>query len=394
MRVRPARSAPVAELGQVTVISRKRVLLIVSVPALSLLLPGLAVEVASSGGAGEFTRAAADVARFLLFYSGVFALVALSAAVAAGLLATDRIVLTPERRILAQALHRTCSLIGISALANHIMLEILASRARIVDGFVPFLASRNTFYMGLGTLSSDLFVLVIVTGVLRRRFTSGARRALWRGLHLTAYAAWPLGVLHGLLAGRSAKPYVDWSYGACLTAVAVALTVRYVMLHRGRTVAPAGQPGRTAAPLLAPTALPGATPSGVLPPGSLPPGALPPGALPRLPRRDALRPGQSADLARAAARAAAAAAAPPTFPAGRRQPTRRALPGPGPKEPRPDRLPRPPRRPGAPWSGPQPANPADRDAWTPDQDAWTPDQDAWTPDQDAWTAPPAGGWEQ
>jgi hypothetical protein len=376
MRVRPARSAPVAELGQVTVISRKRVLLIVSVPALSLLLPGLAVEVASSGGAGEFTRATADVARFLLFYSGVFALVALSAAVAAGLLATDRIVLTPERRILAQALHRTCSLIGISALANHIMLEILASRARIVDGFVPFLASRNTVYMGLGTLSSDLFVLVIVTGVLRRRFTSGARRALWRGLHLTAYAAWPMGVLHGLLAGRSAKPYVDWSYGACLTAVAVALTVRYVMLHRGRTVGPAGQPGRTAAPLPAPTTLPGATLSG----------PLPPGALPRLSRRDALRPGQPADLARAAARAAAAAAAQPTFPPGRRQPARRALPGPAPREPRPDRLPRPPRRPGAPWSGPQPANPADRNAWIADEDAWT-------PDQDAWTAPPAGGWE-
>jgi hypothetical protein len=252
MHVRSARSAQGAELGQVTVTSRKRVILIVSVPALSLLLPGLAVAVASAGGTGQFTRFAAAVARFLLFYSGVFALVALSAAVAAGLLATDRIVLTPERRILAQALHRTFSLIGVSALANHILLEVLARRARIVDGFLPFLASRSTVFMGLGTLSSDLFVLVIVTGVLRRRFARGSRRLLWRGLHLTVYAAWPMAVLHGLLAGRSAKPYVDWSYGVCLAAVAVVLTLRTVVQVRGRNAAPEPRRRPTGGPALRP----------------------------------------------------------------------------------------------------------------------------------------------
>jgi hypothetical protein len=360
MRVRSARSAPVAELGQVTGSSNKRVMLMLSVPALSLLLPGLAVEVASAGGTGQFTRAAAATARFLLFYSGVFALVALSAAVAAGLLATDRIVLTPDRRILAQALHRTFSLIGVSALANHVMLEILASRAKIVDGFVPFLASRNTFYMGLGTLSSDLFVLVIVTGVLRRRFTRGARRALWRGLHLTAYAAWPMAVLHGLLAGRSARPYVDWSYGACLTAVALALTVRYVMLHRGRNAAPAGEASRTAAPWL--------TPAGLADPLAS-----------ALARRDLSRPALHGG---------------PTRPGSQRPSALRALPGPGPGGPWTGRLPRPPRWEGAPWSEPEPAEPADQDEWTADQDEWAPDEDAWAPGYGPRGAPPAPGWER
>jgi hypothetical protein len=373
MRVRSVRSAPVADLGQVTVASRKRVALILSVPALSLLLPGLAVEVASAGGTGEFSRVAAAVARFLLFYSGVFALIALSAAVAAGLLATDRIVLTPERRIFAQALHRTFSLIGISALANHILLEVLASRARIVDGFVPFLASRSTFYMGLGTLSSDLFILVIVTGVLRRRFTRGARRALWRGLHLMAYAAWPMAVLHGLLAGRSAKPYVDWSYGACLTAVALALTARYVMLHRGRNAAPGGEPTRTAAPLLAAPTLPGAPPSA-------------------LTRSAVLHPA----LARAAWRPPPTSVAGPRSRPGTPAPARplRALPGPRRDESRPDRLPRPPRWEGAPWSGPGPADTGDQDDWMTDRGEWTPDPDAWPPDNEAWTVPPADGWER
>jgi len=318
MRVRSARSAPGAELGQVTVTSRKRVILILSVPALSLLLPGLAVEVASAGGTSQVTRIAAAVARFLLFYSGVFALIALSAAVAAGLLATDRIVLTPERRIFAQALHRTFSLIGISALANHILLEILASRARIVDGFIPFLASRNTLFMGLGTLSSDLFVLVIVTGVLRRRFARGPRHLLWRGLHLTTYVAWPMAVLHGLLAGRSAKPYVDWSYGACLAAVAIALTVRTVVLLRGRT------------------ALPGL--------------AGPAGPAGRSPHRSALADATVAALEARLARLDRPAIGPRPWPTPPRSAPLRALPAPAPRGP--GRWPRPSRRTGGSWAEP------------------------------------------
>lgn len=362
MRVRPVSSAPVVELGQITVSSRKRTLLILSVPALSLLLPGLAVEVASTGGPGQLTRVAAAIAQFLLFYSGVFALVALTAAVAAGLLATDRLVLTPERRILAQALHRAFSLIGISALANHILVEILASRAGIVDGFVPFLASRNTVYLGLGTLSSDLFVLVIVTGVLRRRFATGGRPTLWRWLHLTAYVAWPLAVLHGLLAGRSAKPYVDWSYGACLAAVALALTVRYVILHRGRNAATDREAGRTAAPVLAPSALPGSP------------------SVARA-RPDVLGPARPAGLVRAAPRGPATPVSYRRSWSGQQEPPSgplRALPSEDPAWA--GFAPRPPRWEGAPWCRPDPADPDEVDAGIADQDGWA--------------APPAGGWER
>jgi hypothetical protein len=140
------------------------------------------------------------------------------------------------------------SLVAISALANHIMLEIIAHRASLIDGFVPFLAARRTFFMGLGTLASDLLVVIIITGIMRARFANRGRRWLWRTLHATAYAAWPLAILHGLLAGRSAKPYVDWSYGACLALAALALTLRVVLQSRGRNSAE-GQPDRVSTPL-------------------------------------------------------------------------------------------------------------------------------------------------
>jgi hypothetical protein len=248
MHRRYRRHVRIEQLGEGKEKGRKRVALILSVPVLSLLLPALAVVIAEAGGKSATVRIAGDIARFLLFYSGVFALVALTASVGAGLLATDRIVMSPERRILAQGLHRMISLVAISALANHIMLEILAHRASLIDGFVPFLAARRTFFMGLGTLASDLLVVIIITGIMRARFANRGRRWLWRALHATAYVAWPLAILHGLLAGRSAKPYVDWSYGACLALAALALTLRVVMQSRGRNSA-AGLPDRVSSPL-------------------------------------------------------------------------------------------------------------------------------------------------
>jgi hypothetical protein len=183
----------------------------------------------------------ADLQRFLLTYSGVFALIALTAAVAAGLIATDRLVITPAGRVTFQAVHRALSLAAVGFLATHVLLEILAHRSHAIDAVVPFLASGRTLYLGLGTLASDLILLIALTSVVRGRFASRWTGA-WRGVHVTAYLGWPLAILHGLLAGRTAKPYVDWSYGACVAAVAVALVVRLVVpprIHRGALPDPA-----------------------------------------------------------------------------------------------------------------------------------------------------------
>jgi hypothetical protein len=243
------RHVRIEQLGESKETSRGRAALILSVPVLSLLLPALAVAIADAGGKSAPVRISADIERFLLFYSGVFALVALTAAVGAGLLASDRIVMSPEHRILSQGLHRMISLFGISALANHIMLEVLAHRVNLIDGFVPFMAARRTFFMGLGTLASDLFIVVIITGIMRARFARSAPRWLWRALHAIAYVAWPLAILHGLLAGRSAKPYVDWSYGGCLALAGLALILRVVMQTRGRNSAEGLLPDHVSAPL-------------------------------------------------------------------------------------------------------------------------------------------------
>ena len=193
-----------------------------------LLAFGLAVT-----SPGHVVLAASD--HFLLKYSGVFALLALTGSVCMGVVAADRIVMTPGHRVLAQAVHRAVSFGALAFLIIHIVLEIAAphleesqtQHVHILDAFIPFLSQYRTFYMAEGTIASDIIVLLVITGIIRRRFTAGGHAWKWRVIHYSSYAALILGVLHGLLAGRKAiGSFVYWSYGIVIVLVALAVLVR------------------------------------------------------------------------------------------------------------------------------------------------------------------------
>ena len=168
--------------------------------------------------------------RFMLYYAGVLALVGLTGSVLLGLLATDRIVMTPGHRVMAQAVHRAFSFGTLAFLVIHIVTEILAQRSHVIDAVVPFLSPYRTFYIGLGTIASDLIVLLVVTSIVRKRFTEHGKAWRWRAIHYASYVAFVFGVLHGLLGGRTAKPYVDWSYGFAIAVTALGLAVRFLAI--------------------------------------------------------------------------------------------------------------------------------------------------------------------
>jgi len=275
-----------------------------------------AVALAVALAAGATTRTghviALAVQHFLLFYAGVFALVTLTASVGAGLAAADRVVMSPGGRIAAQAAHRAVSFAAVAFLAVHLTVEVLAGRSRPSDAVVPFLHPGRTLYLGLGTVASDLLVIIVVTGLLRGRFARMRPAWLWRALHAVAYLCWPLAIMHGLLAGRTAKPYVDWSYGACVAAVALALVFRIAAGPRlGETAASHAEDAPAAIPSLAASladpGLAGAGLAGPAGPGLPGPGSpLPPGTPPFTP-----------------------GTRPPFMPGGTGAWGRRALPGPG-----------------------------------------------------------------
>jgi DMSO/TMAO reductase YedYZ heme-binding membrane subunit len=164
--------------------------------------------------------------RFMLYYAGVFTLIALCASVGLGLVATDRMILNPGHRIFVQSAHRAASFGALAFLVIHIVTEILAQRVHALDAFVPFLSPFRTFYIGLGTIASDLILLLVITGIMRKRFTANSKAWRWRAIHYTSYVAFVLGVWHGLLGGRPGQPYVDWSYGFVVVIVALGLAVR------------------------------------------------------------------------------------------------------------------------------------------------------------------------
>jgi DMSO/TMAO reductase YedYZ heme-binding membrane subunit len=178
---------------------------------------------------------------FMLYYAGVLALVGLTGSVLLGLVATDRIVMTPGHRVMAQAVHRAFAFGTLAFLTIHITTEVLAQRSHAIDAVIPFLSPYRTFYIGLGTIASDLIVLLVVTSILRKRFTGHGRAWQWRAIHYSSYVAFVFGVLHGLLGGREAKPYVDWSYGFAIAVTALGLAVRFlaISLRPKESVGPA-----------------------------------------------------------------------------------------------------------------------------------------------------------
>ncbi|MFJ6069344.1 cytochrome b/b6 domain-containing protein [Streptomyces sp. NPDC093065] len=174
-------------------------------------------------------------AQFLNFGAGVLSLVFLSCSVIWGLLAQDRIVLDTRQRILAQAVHRTTAVASVVFLLVHIVVKLVLDHTTWVAAVLPFglLATEDEAFggravlIGFGTLASMLMIFVGVTGALRNRFASPAPvAARWRAMHMLAYPAWCLALLHGLYAGRAAKPVFTILYALSVVGVMAALALR------------------------------------------------------------------------------------------------------------------------------------------------------------------------
>ncbi|MHB6905375.1 hypothetical protein [Streptomyces sp. DB-54] len=212
------------------------------------LLAHPSVGAASAGAVGRMMT-------FLDHFAGVFTLLSLTAVVTCGLAATDRLVLTPRLRVGVQSVHRASAVAALGFLVTHIAVKVAERHAAPQTAVAPFTGGA-ALAVSLGSIAADLLVLIAATGVLRGRFAGSRRPWLWRVLHSTAYACWPIALAHGLAAGRTAHPWVFWGYGLCAALVALALLVRALSsvgrhrtLRRRRRAAKAYRPapGRPAA---------------------------------------------------------------------------------------------------------------------------------------------------
>lgn len=166
---------------------------------------------------------------FLNFGAGVLSLVSLSCSVIWGLVATDRLFLNTRQRLVAQAVHRTTAVASVAFVLLHITVKLALDHTVLIAALIPFSlgVSGTAGLIGFGSLAALLMIFTAVTGALRGAFASPAPvAARWRAMHMLAYPAWCSALIHGLYAGRQAKPIFTILYSLCLIAVMAALALR------------------------------------------------------------------------------------------------------------------------------------------------------------------------
>jgi len=93
--------------------------------------------------------------------------------------------------------HRLFSLIGAGLFLLHPIPMILATHTtgmRIRDIFVPFIAPKQTLWIGLGTVAAYVLLVVTVSSI----YIKEMKRTTWRALHYGTYLVFVLGLVHGL----------------------------------------------------------------------------------------------------------------------------------------------------------------------------------------------------
>jgi methionine sulfoxide reductase heme-binding subunit len=167
--------------------------------------------------------------------AGVVSLLLFTAVTCLGLLTVVRWQSESWPRFLTAELHRSLALLSVVFLGAHIATAILDpfTSLGIAAATIPFASSYRPLWVGLGVISMDLILALIVTSLLRERIGQRA----WRTVHWASYAAWPLALAHGLGAGSDA--FAPWFIAievACVVVVGVSLLWRLSIgwSNRGR----------------------------------------------------------------------------------------------------------------------------------------------------------------
>jgi sulfoxide reductase heme-binding subunit YedZ len=128
-------------------------------------------------------------------------------------------------RFLALGLHRTISLLAVAFLVIHVLTAIVDPDAavRLAAVVLPLPFGHDGIWLALGALALDLVAAITITSIMRERMSPRA----WRAVHLAAYAAWPVALLHGIGMGTDAG--ASWMLAvdaACIAVFAAAVALR------------------------------------------------------------------------------------------------------------------------------------------------------------------------
>ncbi len=163
--------------------------------------------------------------------TGVVALLLLTAVMLLGVLVTRQGRLPGLPRFAVTGLHRNLSLLAVAFVAVHVLTAVVDGYVDIplTAAIIPLASPYERLELGLGAVSLDITIAVIVTSLLRRHLS----RRVWRGVHLLAYASWPVAWLHSITA--SSDMLHSWMLAVsvgCALAVVVAVSWRLAAAAR------------------------------------------------------------------------------------------------------------------------------------------------------------------
>ena len=170
--------------------------------------------------------------------TGIVALLLLTAVLVLGILVSRQGRLPGLPRFAVTDIHRNLSLLSVAFIVIHVLTAVLDTYVHIplISAVVPFASGYERLWLGLGTVSLDIMLAMIVTSLLRGRMN----RLVWRAVHLLAYASWPVAFAHSI--GSSNDLRQGWMLDMAIgCAVIVAAAVIWRLAHAARQIPRAGR---------------------------------------------------------------------------------------------------------------------------------------------------------
>ena len=188
MVVQPQLSTPQAQFPtRGAGLSRARMLTLASIAVTAAVTTGLWAVLAAALPTG---RTSGDLTRS----SGLVLLILFTATIVLGQLTAARVGATGWPGFVVQSLHRNVSMLAVALLIVHIAAPVIGGYLglRLSYAFVPFVPAQVRIWTRLAASAADLILLTAVASAARVR--AGYR--FWRAVHLTAYLAWLLAMVH------------------------------------------------------------------------------------------------------------------------------------------------------------------------------------------------------
>lgn len=167
---------------------------------------------------------------FLNRGSGIILLVVLSVSLALGMLSAGGRAGGRLPAFVPQNLHRNLSILALGLVTAHAVTAVVDTYVDIRwwQAFVPWGATYQPLWLGLGTVAFDVMVVVALSTAAKSRFSART----WHRIHLIGYLTWPVAFVHGAGIGTDAgEAWTQWLAGGCAAVVLAGLGVR---LTRGR----------------------------------------------------------------------------------------------------------------------------------------------------------------